>query len=244
MFDADSLEVELVESYPGPTAAASARARAAVVLTAGYSQTKLRPARSRRRTLVAASVATMAFAGAGIAIAGGLGAFDGIGAAQHPQGPTDVLDPTVVAGINESNPIFSGGPTGTLLPDSARFTRELPSGERVYALTTTTDELCVLIAAKPGGNMKYGVGCGDPLDRSQPTTIASERPSPSVPPLTYGVAIDGADAVSFMSEGEDVVVPVQNNVWAYEGESSGLSDLTVHFSDGTTEALHNGQLLP
>ena len=199
------------------------------------------PARPSWRPVLGVAIAVVALAGAGAAIAAGFGAFNGISSVQHPQGSADVLDPAVVAGINQSNATFAGGPTGKLLPDSARFARQLPSGERVYALTTTTNELCVLILGQPGSNMKYAVGCGDPLDQSHPTTIESERPNPSVPTLSFGVAIDGVTAVSFVAGGQEVTVPVQDNVWAYEGENAALNDLTVHFNDGTTEVLHNGQ---
>lgn len=198
---------------------------------------------SVRRVLVA-TVAVAALVGVGVAIAAGFGAFDGISSVQHPQGSADVLDPTVVAGINNSNGTFAAGPTGKLLPDSARFARRLPSGERVYALTTTTNELCVLILGQPGSNMKYAVSCGDRLDQDHPTTIESERPNLSVPTLTFGVAIDGVRSVSFMAEGQEVAVRVQDNVWAYEGESSGLDTLTLHFEGGSTQVLHDGKPVP
>jgi hypothetical protein len=185
------------------------------------------------------TVAVAVLTGAGVAIAAGFGAFDGITSVQHPQGAADVLDPAVVAGINRSNATFAGGPPGKLLPDSARFARQLPSGERVYALTTTSNELCVLILGQPGSNMKYAAGCGDSLDQSHPTTVESERPNPSVPTLTWGVAIDGVSAVSFMAGGQEVMVPVQDNVWAYEGDVG--QDMTVHFNDGSSELLRNGQ---
>src|SRR2546423_15700300 len=47
--------------------------------------------RHLRSILVAAGMLA-ALAGAGVAIAAGLGAFNGINAAQHPQSSTDVLD--------------------------------------------------------------------------------------------------------------------------------------------------------
>jgi hypothetical protein len=40
-----------------------------------------------------------------------------------------------------------------------------------------------------------------------------------------------------MAGGIEQTVLVKNNVWFYEGESSALETLTVHFADGSTELL-------
>jgi len=191
--------------------------------------------RPRSRSVFVVAVIVAALTGAGMAIAAGFGAFDGISAAEHPRGTADVLEPAVVAGINKTNDTFTLGPTGKLLPDSARFTRQLPSGERVFALTTTTDKLCVLILGRPGSNMTYAIGCGDPLNQNHPTTIEGIRPDPKLPALTFGVAIDGITSVSGVIGGTEVTVPVENNVWAYEGASAALQSLTVHYTDGATQ---------
>jgi hypothetical protein len=197
------------------------------------------------RPVLVAAVAVAAIAGAGVAIAAGIGAFNGISAAQHPHGPADTLDPELVAQIDLQNAELASSPTGQttgqMLPASARFTRALGSGERVYALTTTTNELCVLLVGAPGSNMSSAVGCGNPLNQDQPTTTGVVRPSPATPPLAFGIAIDGVTSVSFMAAGAETTVPVTNNVWAYEGSSAALQSLTVHYADGTTETLTHGR---
>jgi len=195
----------------------------------------------RLRPLAVAAIVTTALAFAGLAIAAGFGAFNGIGAAEHPQGAADTLDPALVAGINAENAHLAGTATGQLLPDSARFIRQLPSGERIYALSTTTDMLCVLIVGRPGSNMGSATSCGHPLNQNEPTTIGSVQANSATPPLAYGVAIDGVTAVSFMADGAETTVPVENNVWAYEGPSDALQTLTVHYADGSTQTLIDGR---
>jgi hypothetical protein len=199
--------------------------------------------RRRWRPLLVAAVAAAAVAGVGIAIAAGFGAFDGISAAQHPQRAEDVLDPALAAQINAHSAPFDGMPTGKLLPETARFIRALARGDRVYTLTTTTDMLCVLIVRAPISNMSYAIGCGQPLGQSEPTTIETLRDSPATAPLAFGVAIDGVMSVSFMAGGVETTVPVDKNVWAYEGESNALGSLTVHFADGTSQTLTHGRVV-
>ena len=53
----------------------------------------------RLRPLTVAAIVTTALALAGLAIAAGFGAFNGISAAEHPQGAADALDPALVARI-------------------------------------------------------------------------------------------------------------------------------------------------
>lgn len=193
------------------------------------------------RPVLIAAIAFAVIAGTGVAVAAGFGAFNGISAAQHPQRPADTLDPALLAQIDRENAELESSPTGQatgqMLPDSARFIRALGSGERVYVLTTTTNELCALIVGRPGSNMSSAVGCGDPLNQDQPTTIGGVRPNPATPPLVYGIAIDGVTSVSFMAAGAKTTVPVANNVWVYEGPSAALRSLTVHYADGTTQTL-------
>lgn len=196
--------------------------------------------RRRWRPVLVAAVVAAVVTGAGVGIAAGFGALNGISAAEHPQGPADTLDPTLAAQIDQENAELAGSPTGQLLIDSARFVRGLARGERVYALTTTTNMLCVLIVGRPGSNMSSAVGCGDPLSQDEPTTIASVQGSSTTAPLAYGVAIDGVTSVSFMSEGVEKTVPVENNVWAYEGPSNAMESLTVHNADGTAQTLTHG----
>jgi hypothetical protein len=192
-----------------------------------------------RRVLIAA-VAVAALVGVGVAIATSFGAFSGISAAQHPQGPADKLDPALAAAINAENAHENGLGAGKLLPDSARFIRQLAGGERIYALSTTTNMLCVLLVGQPGSNLGDATSCGDPLSQNEPTTITSVQPDSATPPLAYGIAIDSVASVSFTAAGQEVTVPVKDNVWAYQGENSGLDALTVHFDDGSTALLHNG----
>lgn len=204
-----------------------------------------RPASQRRwRPVLIVAVAVAAIAGAGVAIAAGFGAFNGISAAQHPQGPADKLDPGLLAAVDSDNAFLvrGGNAGGQLLPDSARFVRQLASGERVYVLLTTDKLLCVLIAGRPGGsNPGNAISCGDPLNQNEPTTIGSEQTDPSTHPLAYGVAIDGAISVSFKAGGAEETVPVEHNVWAYEGASGALQSLTVHYADGSSQTLLKGR---
>ncbi len=186
---------------------------------AGPSNPRKRPAPRglrRLRPLTVAAIVTTALAVVSLAIAADFGAFDGISAAEHPPGAADSLDPALVAGISAENARLVGTATGQLLPDSARFIRQLTSGERIYALSTTTDMLCVLIVGRPGSNMGSATSCGDPLNQNEPTTIGSVQANSATPPLAYGVAIDGITSVSFMADGAQTSVPVKNNVWGYE----------------------------
>ena len=219
--------------------------RAELIAAAERGEGREAAARRRWRPVLVALVAATAVVGAGVAIAAGFGAFNGIGAAQHPHGPADTLDAALVAQIERQNAELAASPTGQttgqMLLDSTRFIRGLASGERVYALTTTTNELCVLIVGRPGSNMSSAVGCGDPLNQDEPTTVGGVRPNPATPPLTYGIALDGVVSVSFMAAGAETTVPVKNNVWAYEGPSSAQESLTVHYANGSTQTLTYGR---
>jgi hypothetical protein len=188
----------------------------------------------RWRSVLVAAVAVAALVGAGVAIAAGFGAFNGISAAQHPPTPADTLDPAVAASIAAND-----NPLG-LEADSARFVTQLAGGIRIYAVATKTGELCALAERLPNNNGKNdaaATGCSSPLTQSQPTTIASFQANEATPPISYGIALDSVTAVSFMAGGQEVTVPVKNNVWAYEGDNSAISSLTVHFNDGRTETI-------
>jgi len=212
----------------------------ATTLTAyeGPADPRARARRGRRhpspRLVAAAAVAILVFAGA--AYAAGLDPFAGIGAADRPQQPGDALDPAVTAAIQRMNagPMF--GPTGKLVPESARLVGRLPSSARIYTIATTTGKLCVLIEEQPGTNMGSATGCGNPLSQSQPTTAETIRPNEQTPPLNFGIAKDGVTAVSFPAGGVEQTIPVVGNVWAYEG-SADLFSLVVHFADGSTQPL-------
>jgi hypothetical protein len=179
-----------------------------------------------RRPILVAAIVMIALVLAGIAIADGLGAFDGISAAQHPQTGADVLDPQTVARL-EQTCSSSGNPSSIYFPqchlilDSARFVAQLPSGRKLYVITDTRGDLCMVDPT--------GMVCGTGLTPSRP--IEDE----SVGELMFGLALDGVTSISFERAGKEVMVPVRDNVWVYEGASlPEAGALTAHFEDGTT----------
>jgi hypothetical protein len=183
-------------------------------------------------------VAVAALVGVGVAIAAGFGAFNGISAAQHPQTPADRLEPQLLALINAANSARGAG--SQLLPDSARLVKQLPGSARIYAVATEDGELCVLAAGLLNNNGKSdaaGMGCGSPLTQSQPSTASTFARSESAPSISWGIALDSVAAVSFVAGGNEVTVPVVNNVWAYEGEPPTHGSLIAHFKDGSTETI-------
>ena len=193
-----------------------------------------RTERQRWRPVLVAAVVVAVLAGVGVAIAAGFGAFDGISAAQHAPTAGDKLDPAVAASIAAND-----NPLG-LEADSARFVTQLADGVRIYAVATKTGELCALaerLQNNNGKNDAAAMGCGSPLTQSQPATAASFQANEATPPISYGIALDSVTAVSFMAGGQEVTVPVKNNVWAYEGDNSAIGSLTVHFHDGSTETI-------
>ena len=189
---------------------------------------ELRGRRARRwRPVVAVAVAVAALALAGVAIADGLGAFSGIGAAQHPQTGADVIDPATRAYMEggSSMPIIGG-----LLFDTARVVGQLPSGQNIYVIANKRDALCFVVGPPhPEWN------CDDPLSRSHPSTVFFYGQDPSAP-TTFGIALDGVTAVSFDQDGQELTVPVKDNVWIYPGDAfyGAMVSLTAHFADGTT----------
>jgi len=205
--------------------------------------------RRRRPVLIAAVAAAVLIIGSGVAIADGLNPFAGIGAANHSPSNEDALDPTSITMIKHVNDTFAnlaahtGVPAVSVLPDTARLITELASGRRVYVLSTTSDDLCVLTTPPPNtanDNMR-GISCGNPLSKDQPTTIEEEdqvvNGPNATPPLTYGVARDDVTAVSFMANGTEQTVPVTNNVWAYEGQNSADQSLTIHYANGSAQTI-------
>lgn len=176
--------------------------------------------RSRRSPVLVAAVISCALAGAGVAIAAGAGAFDRISAAEHPQGAADVVDPATAAILRQSHM--------GIAVDSTRLVGQLPSGRRFYVASNAGGDLCVVVE-------QLMAACGPNLNHDHPITIAyMNSGKPGEPPVSYGVAMDGVTAVSFTAGGQQVTVPVKNNVWAYEGVSSVIASATVHFADGTT----------
>lgn len=184
----------------------------------------------RWKPLLVAAVVTAALAGAGVAIADGLGAFNGISAAQHPQTGADVIDPATRAYMEggSSMPIIGG-----LLFDTARVVGQIPSGQNVYVITTRSNSLCFVVGPpQPEWN------CEDPLGNSHPSAVFAYTQD-GKPYTVVGIALDDVTAVSFNENGQEVTVPVTNNVWTYQSDSSDalaapMFALTVHFADGTT----------
>lgn len=195
-------------------------------------------ARRRWRPVLATAVAVAALVGVGVAIAAGFGAFNGISAAQHPQTAADRIDPKLLAEINAAN--HGRSAAGQLLPNSARLVKQLSDGVRIYAVATNDGQLCALAEGLPnnnGTNDAAGMGCGSPLTQNQPTTAVSFKANDETPTISWGIALDSVAAVSFMAGGREVTVPVNSNVWAYEGAAPTLGSLTAHFKDGSTETI-------
>ncbi len=182
----------------------------------------------RVRPLLVAAVAVAALAGAGLAIADGLGAFTGISAAQNTQVGADVLPAGIAAIVQQAN-AKAGSPA--LLPDTARVLGTMPDGSKVYGLTNSNGDLCLFGEA--------GGGCGPPLSQSQPTTFSIAWPTTADTLIVSGVAIDGVTSISFNVEpgGNEVTVPVTHNVWIYKEATSQVPEahcMVAHFADGAT----------
>lgn len=195
----------------------------------------LAPTGRRWRPVLVAAVAVAALAGAGVAIADGLGAFNGLSRAQQPQIGTDVPGPDLAAAIQAFNASLQTAPGNPrVLPDTVRLLGELPQPYgKVYVATDTRGNLCIFAAF-------LGDSCGEPLSESYPVSTGEANDTGS-DPVAYGVAMDGITAVSFQAGGQQVTVPVKNNLWYYAGPNSAMSgDMTVHFADGNTELLQHG----
>lgn len=206
----------------------------------------LRGPRERRlrrwRPVLVAAVAIAALVGAGVAIAAGLGAFNGISAAQQTQVGADVLPRAVLAQLKEmnaqtarENAQMADNPKGFQIPllllATARVLGTSPGGSEVYGLTDTKGELCLFGA--------MGGGCGPPLSASHPITMGGSNASPTAGgTLTVGgVAMDGVTSVSFTVWGKAVTVPVKDNVYVYEEPNSHASEahcIVAHLADGST----------
>ena len=190
--------------------------------------------RSRPLLVAVALVATMALATAAIAVA--LGAFNGIGAAQHPVGTADVLDPGTAAYVQEH---LAG-----IQLDTTRRVGQLPDGQNVYVITGTQNDLCTVV-----GPPNAFAQCGDPLSDAHPATITGDYAAnndPSIRWIVFGLALDGVTSVTFQPgqagdggpTGPEVTVPVNDNLWTYESNQAQppyvLQPVTAHFADGTT----------
>ena len=206
---------------------------------AGPAQPRRLPARRRRRPWrFAWAAAALALVLVGVAYAAGFNPFAGISAANHPATSNDTLPASLTAHIAEFSSGMERYGHGRLLPDTARFITQVPSGMRFYTIATSAGGLCLATVRSSGGN---GLECGDSLSKSRPITIASERTNRATPPVSYGLAMDGVTTVSFKAHGRQTTVPVKNNVWAYEGQNGALRSVTVHWENGSTQTLIDGR---
>ena len=203
--------------------------------------------RRRWRPVLVAAVAVAVLVGAGVAIADGLGAFNGLSDAQHPQVGAAVLDPATLATIEQFNSQF-GSAYPKILPDTARLLGQLPAAlsrgaagngpanPNVYAVSDSSGDLCLIYQGS-------GLTCGLPLSQTHPVS-GGETNATGSDPVTYGIAMDGITAVSFEAGGQDVTVPVKNNLWYYAGPNSAGEHMTVHFADGSSEPLNEDCTMP
>lgn len=244
MPDTDLIERELGSQYPRPSAAATARARAAVMEgVGGVSRSARRTnARRRRRPVLVVAAAVAALAGAGIAIAAGLGAFNGFGATQHPPTRADVPNSRTLARIKTLctdgqyvapyNPYCHLDLSGARLLTSAapRFQIGVTS-RKVWAIAASDGEVCMV-----GGFWE----CTPQLSKSVPITFGGGNAGPAQTFFAAGLAIDGVTSVSFVlepSDGATVTVPVKNNIWVYEqpnSDATGTKCIVAHFANGST----------
>jgi hypothetical protein len=185
----------------------------------------------RRRPALVALVVVVALALTGVAIADGVGAFNGLSAAQHTQTGASVLDPATLAAIKEQNDMATEDGGMQLLPNTARILSRLPDGSPIYALTDTRGDLCIL---------SEGAGsCTSPLNQAHPISVTFGNDSPTTGGtfIASGFAIDGVSSVSFTVRGQGVTAPVKNNTWDYEESNSHAIEgrcIMVHFADGST----------
>jgi hypothetical protein len=187
----------------------------------------------RRLVLAVAVLASLAVATAAIAV--GLGALSGIGAANHPPGSADVLDPATAAYLKEH--------LGGIQLDTTRHIGRLPNGRNVYVVTGTQNDLCTVV-----GPPDAFVQCGEPLSDSHPATITGDYAvdnDPSAHWVIFGLALDGVTSVSFrptqadnQPAGPEVTVPVNDNLWIYRSSDAPEVDVfqpfKAHLADGTT----------
>lgn len=213
--------------------------------------------RWRSRPLPLIALAVIALATAGVAIAAGFGAFNGLSAAQHPRSASDMLGHKALVSVEEMNAWIEkiakhrscvGTPgcvkaytSERILPDSARLlgTLPLPGVGKVYAATDTRGELCIVTA--------NDAQCWLPLNRAHPVVTYAADYLPGIwAPVAYGVAINGVSTVSFKADGHEVTVPVKDNLWYYIGPDATTAPAsitaqkeTIQFTDDSTEVVHN-----
>ena len=190
-----------------------------------------------RRPVLVTAIVLVALALTGVAIADGIGAFNGIGAAQRAQDGADVLDSRVTGTCpsDNSGPIYD--PFCHLVPSSVRLIATLASGRKIYVVADTRGDLCVVDEGRTITD-----SCGPPLSRAHPVTgtFANYSPTTGGEFVAGGVAMDGVTSVSFTpspGDGTQVTVPVNDNVWLYERSDSHATDghcFLAHRADGST----------
>ena len=189
--------------------------------------------RSHRRRLLTYAVVTVGIILSGVAVAGSLNPLRGIGAADHPQTPSDALGPDVESQLRLDEP--PGGAVdqiGGRLVGSARLVGTFPTGRKIYVVSSKKGRLCVVVAG-------LAESCGYPLTQADPITFTTLWDGPGEPAYAYGVAVDGVKSVSFSAVGGPVTLPVEHNLFVYASEPlnspPGFGAVTVTFADGTVQ---------
>lgn len=191
-------------------------------------RSKLRPRRAPAALALVISVVAVSSA----AIAAVVGPFPGLSNANRPADERDALSAEVVAQFKASEP--PGGRVdqiGKRVLDSARLVGTLPSGRKVYAITSTKGRLCVAIEG-------LSQSCGMQLSDKQPITltIVDSDGLGGEPPLAYGVARDDVRSVAFTVSGRPITARVSGNLYYVEATPlhsySSFSAPTVTFTDG------------
>lgn len=189
--------------------------------------------RSRRRRLFAYAVVAVGIIVSGVAVAGSLNPLSGIRAADHSQTRSDALGPDVQEQLRLDEPPAGGiDQIGGRLFGSARFLGTLPTGPKIYVVSTQKGRLCVVVA-------HVAESCGDPLTRDEPVTFTTVWDRAGEPAYAYGVARDGVKSVSFQAGNRRITVPVEHNLFVYETEPRnsmpGFGAVTVTLADGTIQ---------
>jgi hypothetical protein len=190
--------------------------------------------RPSRRTVLIAGLTVIAFLAAGVAIAERVSPLAGIGAADHARNAQDVLPPSAISALHPHEAAANHWGPGSLLPSTSRLIGSLPSGRKIYVAATTTGVLEIIVT---DNNKFEGASGVPPLSSAMPITITTFRQDRATKPISYGIVRDGITSVSFRGGGSDHTVKVKDNIWAYEGDSSALESITVHYADGRTQTI-------